>query len=108
MGPALPPGFHRPASDDDEDDDGEDDFPRPALPPGYTAEPSSGDEEEEEDEEVIGPMPALGAIRDSVALDIERRAQKMKDRLTGADVRTSPPLVLHLDSYSTSRLLIYI
>nr|XP_023831601.1 GPALPP motifs-containing protein 1 [Salvelinus alpinus] len=85
LGPALPPGFHRPASDEDEDDDdGEDDFPRPALPPGYTAEPSSSDEEEE-DEEVIGPMPAQGATRDSVALDIERRAQKMKDRLTGAD-----------------------
>ncbi|XP_029601419.1 GPALPP motifs-containing protein 1-like [Salmo trutta] len=85
LGPALPPGFHRPVSDDeDDDDDGEDDFPRPALPPGYTAEPSSSDEEEE-DEEVIGPMPAQGAIRDSVALDIERRAQKMKDRLTGAD-----------------------
>uniref|UniRef100_A0A674DJ94 GPALPP motifs-containing protein 1 n=1 Tax=Salmo trutta TaxID=8032 RepID=A0A674DJ94_SALTR len=113
LGPALPPGFHRP-----------DDFPRPALPPGYTAEPSSSDEEEE-DEEVIGPMPAQGAIRDSVALDIERRAQKMKDRLTGADVRTSPPLilrpdsrstflfyiqtlVLHPDSCSMSRLLFYI
>ncbi|XP_045074128.1 GPALPP motifs-containing protein 1-like [Coregonus clupeaformis] len=82
-GPALPPGFHRPAAD--EDDDG-DDLHGPALPPGYTAEPSSSDEEEEEeDEEVIGPMPAQGAIQDSVALDIERRAQKMKDRLTGAD-----------------------
>ncbi|XP_045567159.1 GPALPP motifs-containing protein 1 isoform X1 [Salmo salar] len=88
LGPALPPGFHRPVSDDEDDDDGEDDFPRPVLPPGFTAESSSSDEEEEEeeeDEEVIGPMPAQGAIRDSVALDIERRAQKMKDRLTGAD-----------------------
>ncbi|CAB1327383.1 unnamed protein product [Coregonus sp. 'balchen'] len=44
----------------------DDDLHGPALPPGYTAEPSSSDEEEEEeDEEVIGPMPAQGAIQDS-------------------------------------------
>ncbi|KAL1021650.1 hypothetical protein UPYG_G00016140 [Umbra pygmaea] len=79
LGPALPPGFRKPSADDDEhdDDDDEDDFPGPALPPGYTADPSSSDEE------VIGPMPAPAAIQDSVALDIERRAQKMKDRLLG-------------------------
>uniref|UniRef100_A0A3P8XAA2 GPALPP motifs-containing protein 1 n=1 Tax=Esox lucius TaxID=8010 RepID=A0A3P8XAA2_ESOLU len=74
LGPALPPGFCRLAADGDED---EDDFPGPALPPGYTADNSSSDEE------VIGPMPAQGAIQDSVTLDIERRAQKMKDRLMG-------------------------
>ncbi|KAJ3593229.1 hypothetical protein NHX12_005565 [Muraenolepis orangiensis] len=82
LGPALPPGFRRAATDEDDDDevgDSEEGFPGPALPPGYTAEHSSG----EEDEEVIGPMPARGPVDSSVVLDFERRAQKMKDKLTG-------------------------
>ncbi|XP_059210741.1 GPALPP motifs-containing protein 1 [Centropristis striata] len=86
LGPALPPGFRRAAydDDDDDDDDGEDgeDFPGPALPPGYQAEPSSS---EGEDEEVIGPMPCTGPVQNSVALDFERRARKMKEKLTGDD-----------------------
>lgn len=79
LGPALPPGFRRAAYDDD-DKDGEDgeDFPGPALPPGYQAESSSS-----EDEDVIGPMPPTEPIEDSVALDFERRARRMKDKLTG-------------------------
>ncbi|XP_029318427.1 GPALPP motifs-containing protein 1 [Cottoperca gobio] len=85
LGPALPPGFRRAAyKDDDEDDnDGEDgeDFPGPALPPGYQAESSSSEGEDE----VIGPMPPKGPIDNSVALDFERRAQRMKDKLTGDD-----------------------
>ncbi|KAJ8003334.1 hypothetical protein DPEC_G00147250 [Dallia pectoralis] len=82
LGPALPPGFRRPVADGDVDED-DDDFPGPALPPGYTADNSSSDEDE--DEGVIGPMPAPGATQDSVTLDIERRAQKMKDRLMGVN-----------------------
>lgn len=74
LGPALPPGFSRAHSDDED----EDILPGPALPPGYQAEPSSSEEEED----VIGPMPAKGPIEDSVALDFERRAQRMKDKLT--------------------------
>ena len=86
LGPALPPGFRRQADDDEEDDDDDDDgVSGPALPPGYTASQSSSDEGEEE-EDVIGPMPARGAVQDSVALDFERRAQKMKDKLTKGDV----------------------
>ncbi|XP_054474544.1 GPALPP motifs-containing protein 1 [Anoplopoma fimbria] len=81
LGPALPPGFRRAAYENDDDgndgDDGED-FPGPALPPGYQAEPSS-----DEDEDVIGPMPPTGPIEDSVVLDFERRARKMKEKLTG-------------------------
>ncbi|XP_046886320.1 GPALPP motifs-containing protein 1 [Hypomesus transpacificus] len=85
LGPALPPGFRRQADDDEEDDDDDDDgVSGPALPPGYTASQSSSDEGEEE-EDVIGPMPARGAVQDSVALDFERRAQKMKDKLTKGD-----------------------
>lgn len=79
LGPALPPGFRRAACDDDDSDGGdEEDFQRPALPPGYHADPSSS-----EDEGVIGPMPTKGPVRDSVALDFEYRAQRMKDKLTG-------------------------
>ncbi|XP_034418985.1 GPALPP motifs-containing protein 1 [Cyclopterus lumpus] len=80
LGPALPPGFRRAAyENDDEDKDGED-FPGPALPPGYQAESSSSGAE---DEDVIGPMPPTEPIEDSVALDFERRARRMKDKLTG-------------------------
>uniref|UniRef100_M3ZHM1 GPALPP motifs-containing protein 1 n=1 Tax=Xiphophorus maculatus TaxID=8083 RepID=M3ZHM1_XIPMA len=79
LGPALPPGFHRAASDSDDGEDGEG-FPGPALPPGYQAESSSS---EGEDEDVIGPMPAKGPIQDSVALEFERRALRMKEKLTG-------------------------
>lgn len=82
LGPALPPGFRRAASNNYDNNDGEDEegFPGPALPPGYQAEPSSS---EGEDKDVIGPMPAKGPIKDSVAQDFERRAQRMKEMLTG-------------------------
>ncbi|KAM9860872.1 GPALPP motifs-containing protein 1 [Aulostomus maculatus] len=78
LGPALPPGFCR--DDNSEDDEDGEGFSGPALPPGYQADPSSS-----EDEEVIGPMPSTGPVQDTVALDIERRAQMMKDKLTGQD-----------------------
>lgn len=86
LGPALPPGFRRAPDDDDddvdsEDNDDEEDFSGPALPPGYTASQSNSEEEED----VIGPMPSKGVVEHSVALDIERRAQKMKDKLTKGD-----------------------
>lgn len=81
LGPALPPGFNRAASDSDDGEDG-DDLPGPALPPGYQAEHSSS-EAEDVDEDVIGPMPAKGPVQDSVAADFERRAQRMKEKLTG-------------------------
>ncbi|XP_034437242.1 GPALPP motifs-containing protein 1 [Hippoglossus hippoglossus] len=82
LGPALPPGFRRAAYDKDEKDDDGGDGEGPALPPGYQAQPSSSEGEEEE---VIGPMPTKGPISDSVAQDFERRAQRMKDKLTGDD-----------------------
>ncbi|KAG7481752.1 hypothetical protein JOB18_003990 [Solea senegalensis] len=84
LGPALPPGFRRASHDDDDNSDGKDgeSFPGPALPPGYQAQPSSSEGEEED---VFGPMPAKGPIIHSVAQDFERRAKRMKDKLTGAD-----------------------
>ncbi|KAJ0056405.1 hypothetical protein NL108_006906 [Boleophthalmus pectinirostris] len=78
IGPALPPGFRRPSDDDGEVDEDGASFPGPALPPGYQHQASSS-----EDEDAIGPMPSKGPIQDSVALDIERRAQRMKDKLSG-------------------------
>lgn len=84
----MPPGFSRAHSDDED----EDVLPGPALPPGYQAE-SSSSEEEEEEEDVIGPMPAKGPVEDSVALDFERRAQRMKEKLTkGVSPLFSPSL----------------
>ncbi|XP_019935704.2 GPALPP motifs-containing protein 1 [Paralichthys olivaceus] len=95
LGPALPPGFRRAAYDNDEnDDDDNGDGEGPALPPGYQAQPSSS---EGEDEEVIGPMPSKGPIRDSVAQDFERRAQRMKDKLTGDET----PEVLSRETWMT-------
>lgn len=92
IGPALPPGFSRaPDNDDDDDDDGGDDqedqedFPGPALPPGYQHQSSSS-----EAEDVIGPMPAKGPVEDSVAIDFERRARRMKEKLTGDDTPELP------------------
>ncbi|KAF7689408.1 GPALPP motifs-containing protein 1 [Silurus meridionalis] len=90
LGPALPPGFKKQQHDDD--DDAEEDEERsvlgPALPPGYKPEPSSS---EAEDEEVFGPMPSRGEVQSSVALDIERRAKKMKDRLLGQNDEPEKP-----------------
>lgn len=79
LGPALPPGFHRAAyeHDDDGGDDDDADIVGPALPPGYRPDSSSS-----EDEDVIGPMPSKGPVEDCVAKDFERRAQRMKEKLT--------------------------
>uniref|UniRef100_A0A3P9JH16 GPALPP motifs-containing protein 1 n=1 Tax=Oryzias latipes TaxID=8090 RepID=A0A3P9JH16_ORYLA len=89
VGPALPPGFCKAAQNQEDDSDGEDGecLPGPALPPGYRAESSNS---EGEDEEVIGPMPAKGPVQYSVALDIERRAKRMKDKLTGVETPALP------------------
>ncbi|KAL7406437.1 hypothetical protein ABVT39_019652 [Epinephelus coioides] len=94
LGPALPPGFRRAAYENDDDGEDEDDFQGPALPPGYQAESSSS---EGEDEDVIGPMPSRGPVEDSVALDFERRAQRMKEKLTGSDA----PEVLARETWMT-------
>lgn len=87
LGPALPPGFRRAAYENDNDGEDGEDFLGPALPPGYKADSSSS-----EDEDVIGPMPSKGPTEDSVAADFERRAQRMKDRLTG-EVRPPPHFI---------------
>ncbi|KAM9765657.1 GPALPP motifs-containing protein 1 [Menidia menidia] len=86
IGPALPPGFRRAASENDDDQVVEDEegLPGPALPPDYCAEPSSS-EEEDEDDGVIGPMPAKGPIQNTAAFEFERRARRMKEKLTTSE-----------------------
>uniref|UniRef100_A0A4W4FS30 GPALPP motifs-containing protein 1 n=1 Tax=Electrophorus electricus TaxID=8005 RepID=A0A4W4FS30_ELEEL len=80
LGPALPPGFKK-QDHEEEEEDREKGVIGPALPPGYKAESSSSEGEED----AIGPMPSKGALQCSVALDFERRAQRMKDKLMGLD-----------------------
>lgn len=41
-----------------------------------------------EDENIVGPMPAKGPVNYSVTTEFEKRAQRMKEKLTkGDDVR---------------------
>ncbi|TRY54353.1 hypothetical protein DNTS_005216 [Danionella cerebrum] len=96
IGPALPPGFKRQdVLEEDEEENSR--FSGPALPPGYTADLSSSDGEDD-GYDVIGPMPSKGPCQVSVAVDIERRAQKMKDKLTGVD---TGPKTLSRESWMT-------
>ncbi|XP_050570345.1 GPALPP motifs-containing protein 1-like [Cygnus atratus] len=39
----------------------------------------------EEDDNIIGPMPAKGPVESDVTKEFERRAQRMKEKLTSAD-----------------------
>lgn len=93
----MPPGFCRAPyeNDGENDDDNGDAFLGPALPPGYKADPSSS-----EDEDVIGPMPSRGPNEDTLALDFERRAQRMKEKLTGEVSVTTTCFFLNKPSMS--------
>ncbi|MEE6471130.1 hypothetical protein FKM82_009188 [Ascaphus truei] len=76
-GPALPPSFRNIdlKSEDDGGNSGS------SNPPGFKEK--AGDSSEDED--VIGPLPAKGPVQSSVAEDFERRARKMKQKLTVGD-----------------------
>ncbi|XP_050190024.1 GPALPP motifs-containing protein 1 isoform X1 [Myiozetetes cayanensis] len=98
FGPALPPGFKK------QDDSPERPIIGPALPPGFKKpsedtrsskcfigpsvsselSPQVTDSSEEEDN-LIGPMPAKGPVESDVTKEFERRAQRMKEKLTSAD-----------------------
>ncbi|XP_064360907.1 GPALPP motifs-containing protein 1 [Dromaius novaehollandiae] len=98
FGPALPPGFKK------QDDSPERPIIGPALPPGfrkssedtgnnkYSIGPSVSSEfstqvtdSSEEEDNLIGPMPAKGPVESDVTKEFERRAQRMKEKLTSAD-----------------------
>ncbi|XP_053563968.1 GPALPP motifs-containing protein 1 isoform X1 [Bombina bombina] len=74
IGPALPPDFRKIESEDE-------DYIGLQKPPGFEEKAS----ESSEDEDIIGPLPADGPVKSSVAEDFERRALKMKEKLTGKD-----------------------
>ncbi|XP_039395064.1 GPALPP motifs-containing protein 1 isoform X7 [Mauremys reevesii] len=97
FGPALPPGFKK------QDDSPERPVIGPALPPGFrkptqytednscsigssiSSEFHTQATDSEEDDAVIGPMPAKGPVESNVTRDFERRAQRMKEKLTSSD-----------------------
>ncbi|XP_007889919.1 GPALPP motifs-containing protein 1 [Callorhinchus milii] len=73
IGPALPPGFRKP-----EEEISYESLTAPAVSPSLSRLPT---ENEREDENVIGPMPSMGPNESNIAMEIELRAKKMKERL---------------------------
>lgn len=92
FGPALPPGFPK------REQSPERPFIGPALPPGFNRSEKEREaallsnmsalyEKEDSDEEaLIGPMPSTGTVENNVAADIERRANRMKEKLISGDL----------------------
>ncbi|XP_066438012.1 GPALPP motifs-containing protein 1 isoform X2 [Eleutherodactylus coqui] len=79
IGPALPPGFQRPDSNSEDDSDN-----------NGSSEKYKSDDDEDEDN-VIGPLPSKGPVESNIAEDFERRAWKMKQKLTSNDNEPKNP-----------------
>ncbi|NXF92978.1 GPAM1 protein, partial [Eubucco bourcierii] len=77
IGPALPPGFRRPSQDTDSN--------RCSLGPSISSECCAQVYSSEEEDNLIGPMPAEGPVESDVSKEFERRAQRMKEKLSSAD-----------------------
>ncbi|XP_057282908.1 GPALPP motifs-containing protein 1 isoform X1 [Pezoporus wallicus] len=78
IGPALPPGFRRPSQDTGNS--------RCSIGPSVSSEfHTQVTDSSEEEEDIIGPMPAKGPVESDVTKEFERRAQRMKEKLTSAD-----------------------
>ncbi|XP_039329234.1 GPALPP motifs-containing protein 1 isoform X2 [Saimiri boliviensis] len=122
-GPALPPNYKSSSSnssdsdedssslyeegnqESEEDDTGPTARPiiGPALPPGFikaTQKSDKGRDDPEqqgtdssEDEDIVGPMPAKGPVNSNVTTEFEKRAQRMKEKLTKGDDESSKPIV---------------
>uniref|UniRef100_A0ABI7XWE9 GPALPP motifs-containing protein 1 n=1 Tax=Felis catus TaxID=9685 RepID=A0ABI7XWE9_FELCA len=84
IGPALPPGFIKSTQKSDK---GRDD-------PGQQVSSYFNYEETDssEDEDIVGPMPAKGPVNYSVTTEFEKRAQRMKEKLTRGDDNSSKPI----------------
>ncbi|XP_038286935.1 GPALPP motifs-containing protein 1 isoform X2 [Canis lupus familiaris] len=84
QGPALPPGFIKSTQKSDK---GRDD-------PGQQVSSYFNSEETDssEDEDIVGPMPAKGPVNYSVTTEFEKRAQRMKEKLTKGDHDSSKPI----------------
>uniref|UniRef100_A0AAA9SHQ6 GPALPP motifs-containing protein 1 n=1 Tax=Bos taurus TaxID=9913 RepID=A0AAA9SHQ6_BOVIN len=120
IGPALPPGFLKSTqkSDEGRSDPGQvsSDFnseraaaaaaaakslqscptlcdPIDGSPPGS---PIPGilqkETDSSEEEDIVGPMPAKGPVNSSVTAEFEKRAQRMKEKLTKGDDDSSKPI----------------
>ncbi|XP_065268508.1 GPALPP motifs-containing protein 1 isoform X3 [Emys orbicularis] len=78
IGPALPPGFRKPTQYSEENSC--------SIGSSVSSEfHTQATDSSEEDDAVIGPMPAKGPVESSVTRDFERRAQRMKEKLTSSD-----------------------
>ncbi|XP_005633962.1 GPALPP motifs-containing protein 1 isoform X1 [Canis lupus baileyi] len=104
FGPALPPGFKK------QDDSPPRPLIGPALPPGFIKSTQKSDKgrddpgqqvssyfnseetDSSEDEDIVGPMPAKGPVNYSVTTEFEKRAQRMKEKLTKGDHDSSKPI----------------
>ncbi|KAM6180154.1 GPALPP motifs-containing protein 1 [Erethizon dorsatum] len=104
FGPALPPGFKK------QDDSPPRPIIGPALPPGFIKSAQKSDKgrddpgqvssyfnsqketDSSEDEDIVGPMPAKGPVNYSVTTEFEKRAQRMKEKLTKGDDDSSKPI----------------
>ncbi|XP_050622173.1 GPALPP motifs-containing protein 1 isoform X1 [Macaca thibetana thibetana] len=97
FGPALPPGFKK------QDDSPPRPIIGPALPPGFIKstqksdkgrdDPGQQETDSSEDEDIIGPMPAKGPVNYNVTTEFEKRAERMKEKLTKGDDDSSKPIV---------------
>ncbi|XP_012503993.1 PREDICTED: GPALPP motifs-containing protein 1 [Propithecus coquereli] len=97
FGPALPPGFKK------QDDSPPRPIIGPALPPGFIKSAQKSDKgrdnpgqqetDSSEDENIVGPMPAKGPVNYSVTTEFEKRAQRMKEKLTKGDDDSSKPII---------------
>ncbi|XP_044869052.1 GPALPP motifs-containing protein 1 isoform X3 [Mauremys mutica] len=76
-GPALPPGFKKPTQYTEDNSC--------SIGSSISSEFHTQATDSEEDDAVIGPMPAKGPVESSVTRDFERRAQRMKEKLTSDD-----------------------
>ncbi|NWU98201.1 GPAM1 protein, partial [Upupa epops] len=111
FGPALPPGFKK------QDDSPERPIIGPALPPGFK-KPSqdTGNSRcsigpsvssvfhtqvysSDEEDNLIGPMPAKAPVESDVTKEFERRAQRMKEKLTSTE--TDEPKQVTRESWMT-------
>ncbi|KFV16242.1 GPALPP motifs-containing protein 1, partial [Tauraco erythrolophus] len=76
IGPALPPGFRKPSQDTGNS--------RCAIGPSVPSEFRTQVYSSEEEDNLIGPMPAKGPVESDVTKEFERRAQRMKEKLTSS------------------------
>ncbi|XP_036106425.1 GPALPP motifs-containing protein 1 isoform X3 [Molossus molossus] len=84
IGPALPPGFIKSTQKSDK---GRDD-------PGHQVSSCFNSEEtnSSDDEDIVGPMPAKGPVNYSITTEFEKRAQRMKEKLTKGDDDSAKPI----------------